>query len=185
MRHRIVGCLARGGPASVRELAAQVERVPEGLYYHVRALVAAGLVEPRGESLRAGRREARYGLAAVRLRTDPASRSRPYRRALGETGAALLRLAAREVRSSVGRSDLALAGATRNFLIRRYQLRMSRPQLATLNARLERLGAWIESHQRLAQGGEDLALAIALVPHPAGPHRHGRAASRRSPRRAR
>ena len=44
----IIGAMRALGPLSIRELATYLSRSPDGLYYHVRHMVRAGLVVQAG-----------------------------------------------------------------------------------------------------------------------------------------
>jgi DNA-binding transcriptional ArsR family regulator len=47
LRMELIGALRTHGPASIRELAAQLDRPADGLYHHVRTLLKAGIVVER------------------------------------------------------------------------------------------------------------------------------------------
>ena len=64
VRQDIVDTLQTLGTASTTDLAEQLGRPADGLYYHVRALLKAGLVVPAGTRPQGGRNEALYRTAA-------------------------------------------------------------------------------------------------------------------------
>ena len=101
LRQEIVRALTRLGAASVRELADELGREPATLYYHVHALVKAGLVRDDGLRKLGGRPEKLYSLVAQRILIDRDSASRPFLSALLELNRSTLRTAERELEASV------------------------------------------------------------------------------------
>jgi predicted transcriptional regulator len=69
-RHEVVQFLGALGPSSIAELASAMDAPADGLYHHVRRLLAAGIIRSVGERHTGRRREAIYDLAAQRLRFD-------------------------------------------------------------------------------------------------------------------
>src|ERR1700739_2463429 len=63
-RQEIVDVLAEMGTVSAAELAATLGRPPDALYFHVRALIRAGLVLEAGHRSRKGRKEALFRTVA-------------------------------------------------------------------------------------------------------------------------
>jgi len=105
-RLEVVEGLQVVGPSSVAELARRLGRAADSLYYHLRELERAGVVEvcgrtpaPRGHG---GRRGAIYRIAAEVVGGDVASGDEPggsgrERAALGAMASAILRLTERNV----------------------------------------------------------------------------------------
>lgn len=133
--------IAMGGRCSVTELAAELGRPADGLYYHVKALHRAGLLEE------AGRQPARRGNETVyripgRARTLQI-RYRPEDRdnVAAVTGIAdnLLRMTARDFRSGYAPGRAVVSGKHRNLWAARNKGWLSRDELAEVNALLNRL----------------------------------------------
>ena len=162
VRCRIVESLSVHGPSSVREIASRVDRLPESLYYHVRALVDVGIVLQRGKRKVGRRSEAVYRLVAPRLVIDPKQRSRAYLEALTGTCAAVLRLAERNYRTSVDRGGFTLSGAKRSLLVRRCTARLDRAGLTELNQLLDRVADLLEEHED-SKSSDTYALTIVLT----------------------
>ncbi len=94
-RLAIIGALRALGPSSIRELAVYLERPADGLYYHVRNLERAGLVEVV-EKRRVWRRfEALYRPTADIFEHSPLVTSSRYRSATARSNRAVLTLAHR------------------------------------------------------------------------------------------
>ncbi|MBI1850015.1 MAG: helix-turn-helix transcriptional regulator [Planctomycetes bacterium] len=94
-RVEIVEQLQTGGPASVREMAKALGRSPHSLYYHVRTLLAVGIVR-RSDTRRIGKRdESVYALAAERIVVERDPWSPTKATALARSAAAILRRAER------------------------------------------------------------------------------------------
>lgn len=95
LRVQLVAVLRNLGQASVRQLADQMDTRPEGLHYHVRQLVAVGLVDRVGKRRVSRRMESVYALPGKDLKIDLDGRRPAYRSEVGRVYSAALRLADR------------------------------------------------------------------------------------------
>lgn len=120
VRHHLLRALSMLGRCSVKELAQQLGRSPESLYYHLRALEAAGLVVERGERVVGGRTEALYATIGEQLVTDPKQTSPDYLDAYRNSVAALMRLANRQFANAVEHQKTT--GSTRPVSLRTQQV---------------------------------------------------------------
>ena len=116
VRQEIVDALQALGPATVAEIAAELNRAPDSLYYHLRLLRKVDLVREAGTRDDGPRPEKVYDLPGRPLRMRYES-SRPVRRAIGRTVAGVLRLAERDFDAALdrvtivdGRPDRPLTG---------------------------------------------------------------------------
>ena len=102
------------GPVPVRVLAERLGREPEALYYHVRKLVAAGLVYEVGQRLVGRRSEAVFALVAQSLQVDTETRTPRFLEMVGRSASALLRVTERAYLAALGdpRAFAAGGGAT-------------------------------------------------------------------------
>jgi DNA-binding transcriptional ArsR family regulator len=108
LRQEIARALVRRGPCTVRELADALGREPAALYYHVHALVDAGIATEKGKRDEGARPEIVYSLAAERIMIDRRETSKSFLSALGDLQRATLRTAERELACSLearGRTD--------------------------------------------------------------------------------
>jgi predicted ArsR family transcriptional regulator len=110
VRIELIGALQTHGPSSIRELANRLGRPADGLYHHVRLLLAAGVFREEGRR-RAGRRtEAVYALTAPRIGGRFATNTPASRAAASRAAAAALRMAAREFAAALEQRKHACAG---------------------------------------------------------------------------
>ncbi len=162
VRWAIGESLSVHGPSSVGELADRLDRVPESLYYHVRALVDVGLVLVDHRRKATRRSEAVYRLVAPRLVLDPLQRSAKYIEALAETCATLLRQTERSYRAAVAKGGITLSGPRRNLMGRRATVRLSRKGLSELNRALESVYDVLDRYKD-AQSGDLHSLTMVLA----------------------
>ncbi len=163
VRCQIVDCLTVHGPSSVREVAARMSRTPESLYYHVKALVAAGLVLLQSTRKVNRRREAVYKVVAPRLIADRKKRSLAYKEALARTGEVFLRLAAREHRAAVECGDVPVEGPRRVLSLRRHSARLTPASLERLNRHLDHIFDLLDKCDDPKADGT-FAVTVALSP---------------------
>lgn len=171
VRQELVDTLAAlGGVADVGMLAEQLGRPADGLYYHLRALVAGGLVR---EMLPASGGERRYclasdGAAPLRLAYDlsgggNAAELRAFARAL-------LQIAGRDFEAGLASKDPVVVGAGRDLWASRNKGWLSADDLAEVNVLLNRLSTL--TSQPKADGRAHLvSLAFVLAPIGARPKR--------------
>jgi DNA-binding transcriptional ArsR family regulator len=128
---------ALGNAVSVAELAAQMGRAADGLYYHLRQLAAAGLIEE--EAAAEGRR--------YRTRTRPGDRLRlAYRpgrtanaKAVERVAASVLRVAERDFRRAIADPASEVEGPGRTLWAARGKGWVGPRQLEEINRLLTRL----------------------------------------------
>jgi len=136
-------------------------RSPESLYYHVKALVAVGIVV-EDDTRRVGRRtETVYRLSAPRIRIDAGKRTRRYTEAMARACSSLLRVAERHYRSALARGGFTLDGESRDLAARQYNLRLDRKGLAEVNALIDRLTK-LKTGQEEATSGDVYAVTLVL-----------------------
>jgi len=155
---------ALGGEATVAEIAQQLGKSADGLYYHLRLLVRGGLVEQGSHSTDARRFRTRSGKGGrTRLRYQPGATANAA--AVERVAAGLLRIAGRDFAAAVARRDVIAEGRHRELWASRIKGWVSNVELAEINRLLERLG-------ELMQGRRDgdrqrlLSLAWILAPVP-------------------
>ncbi|QAY75183.1 helix-turn-helix domain-containing protein [Sphingosinicella sp. BN140058] len=170
VRQEVVDTLAAlGGEAGVASLAEQLGRPADGLYYHLRALVAGGLVEEvPSENGERRFRLAGDGAGPLRLSYD-----------LGPEGNAaelrafvhgLLQIANRDFETALGRSDTIVAGPARRLWASRNKGWLDAADVVEVNALLARLGE-LTSQPRVNGRDHLVSLAFVLAPTDARPKR--------------
>ncbi|HTE54113.1 MAG TPA: helix-turn-helix domain-containing protein [Kofleriaceae bacterium] len=174
-RQEIVDTLQALGRASIAELATRLGRPSDGLYYHVRALVKAGLVVAAGQRA-AGRRDERiYTTLApgrsLRLRYRP--RHRASAAALRRLVGSMLRTAERDFGAGLARPGVVVEGRRRALWAGRSKGWLSPAELERVNQLLAELGGLLSSGPSRARG-QLFALTYVLAPADARPPRRGR-----------
>jgi len=160
-RQEIVDVLEQMGTVSVSELAATLGRPADALYFHLRALIRAGLVRAAGFRARRNGKEALYRTVAreVQLKYEP--RSAANRQRVSAIVASMLRLANRDFRRSFQEGKVLVSGAHRELWALRKVGRLSRDQLPALNQRIKGLVQGVSAPQRR---GRLYAVTVILTP---------------------
>jgi DNA-binding transcriptional ArsR family regulator len=138
-RQEIVDTLdALGGEASVAQMAAQLGRPSDGLYYHLRILERGGLVEELTDAGdgRRYRTRARGG-ERLRLRYRPGKTENA--RAVARVAAGMLRIAERDFAAALGKADVAVEGPARALWAARTKGWVGDAEVREINRLLARL----------------------------------------------
>lgn len=148
VRQDIVDTLQALGAASVPEIAMHMDRTPDSLYYHVRALVDSGLLRRLPEPRRRGRhQEWVYALAGsgepLRLGYRP-GRNRDAQ-ALSELVANMLRVSQREFDTAIARPGCIVDGPRRELWAGRSKGWLSQSDLERCNALLAEVAGLLSS----------------------------------------
>lgn len=166
VRHEIVDTLsALGGAATVAQLAEHLGRHADGLYYHLRLLKKAGLVEEPAseEGTERSFRLAGSGKAPLRLayRVERGGNAS----ALGNYARGLLKVAHRDFTQALTIPDVVASGPRRQLWAARNKGWVSDADLEEVNALLERLCTL--TSQKRDEGRDALvSLAFSLTPLP-------------------
>jgi len=173
-RQELVDTLdALGGEASVSELSAQLGRAVPGLYYHLRLLARAGLIEElAGEP---GARRYRVP-SALRLRYRPGDNANA--RAVGRFAGGMLRIAKRDFDAALRDPGVVTDGPRRVLWAARVKGWVGDAELVEINRLIARLAVLV-SPERTPGRDRLVALAWVLAPLGAKPPR-----VRSRPRRA-
>jgi DNA-binding transcriptional ArsR family regulator len=170
VRQEIVDTLAAlGGEAGVASLADQLGRPADGLYYHLRGLVAGGLVEELpGEGGERRFRLAGEGGAPLRLVYDLGPGGNVAELRAFANG--LLQVAGRDFARALDSGDAAVAGTGRELWASRNKGWLGPEDVAEVNALLERLSE-LTSQPKAARRDRLISLAFVLAPIDAKPKR--------------
>jgi DNA-binding transcriptional ArsR family regulator len=163
LRIELIGALRTHGPASIRELATQLDRAPDGLYHHVRTLLKAGIIVERAQRKVGRRTEALYELAASRIagRLDP--KSPQSKTAAVRAGAAAIRLAVREFKTAIESDAVTFSNGVANTRASRQTTWLTDPGILKLHrllGQIERLLLKENKHKR----GRLHSLTVVLAP---------------------
>ncbi|MBN8482489.1 MAG: helix-turn-helix transcriptional regulator [Xanthomonadales bacterium] len=161
-RQEIIDTLeALGGEASVAELAAQLGRPADGLYYHLRLLARGRVVE---EITGAGDAR-RYRTCATggRTRLEYRPGATANAAAVQRVAASLLRIAGRDFAAAIARHDVAVEGPQRELWASRLKGWVGDTELAEINRLLERLTVLLHA-RRSTRRDRLVSLAWVLAP---------------------
>jgi DNA-binding transcriptional ArsR family regulator len=174
VRQEIVDTLeSLGGEAPVAALAAQLGRPSDGLYYHLRLLVRAGILDELADA-GDGRRYRTAGRRGARLRLQYLPGATPNARAVERVAAGMLRIARRDFAAAIRREETVVEGPTRALWASRTKGWVGASELAAINRLLERL---IEHLQRGPSPARRQLVSLTWVMAPVvarAPRRRGR-----------
>ncbi len=161
---------ALGGPVSVAELAAQLGRPADGLYYHLRQLAAGGLIEE--EVTAEGRRYRSRTRAGDRLRLRYRPGANANAQAVGRVAASVLRVAGRDFARAIADRDSVVDGPLRELWAARGKGWVGPDELAEINRLLTRLMDLLQQ-PRDAHRDRLVSLSWVLAPLEPQPARRG------------
>lgn len=133
--------LAMGGRCSITELAAELGRPADGLYYHVKALHKAGLLEEAGQQPARRGNETVYRVPANARQMQIRYQPEDHKNATDVIDIAnnLLRMTARDFKAGYTPERAVVSGKYRNLWAARNKGWLSKEELAEANALLSRL----------------------------------------------
>lgn len=173
VRQEIVDTLASlGGEAAAAELALQLGRHADGLYYHLKVLCKAGLVVEAGGK---GEEERRYRLAgdaSAPLRLAYRTGSEAHAAALRKFAHGLLQVAEKDFGDALEMPGVVTEGASRQLWAARNKAWLSTTELAELNSLLERL-CELMSQARTPERDQLISCMFVLAPHAIQAKRRG------------
>jgi predicted transcriptional regulator len=160
-RQEILDVLTQMGTVSVAELAATLGRPPDALYYHLRILLRAGLVENIGNRRTGHRQEALFCAVASDLRIDYDLARRRDERTLAAVAASMLRLGIRDFRHAIRNKSVIVSGEYRELWAARKTGWLRKSDLPGILKSIERLG---QSVARPLGSGQLYGITILLTP---------------------
>jgi DNA-binding transcriptional ArsR family regulator len=169
LRQELVDTLeACGGEASAGELAEQLGRPADGLYYHLRLLAAAGLIAelPAPRRGAGGRAERRYRIAVPGrgpLRLAYAPRQRRRTAAIEKLVSGMLRIAGRDFAAALADPEVVVEGPARELWAARRKGWLSDAELVELAALLARAAALLD-RPRTARRRRLVSLCFVMAP---------------------
>jgi DNA-binding transcriptional ArsR family regulator len=160
-RQELIYALQRLGTASVADIAAALDKPADALYYHLRELQRVGLVETAGQRPGVGRQGTLYTAVSARLATQHEPRTRAKTKAIGDIVASMLRLGIRDYRKAANDPSVTVTGDHRDLLALRTTGWLTEPQVAQVNALIQRL---IHDVSRPNQPGRLYGLTLLFTP---------------------
>jgi transposase-like protein len=153
------------GPCAVANVAQQMGRAPDSLYYHVRKLAKVGLLEEVGRQRKAHRFEAIYRLPAEELELPRKASTPGARRSTNKAIDAVLRLAGRELKLALDDDALLDEGPQRTFYGRRLKGRLSKTRIRELNKHLSAIETiYAEAAVKSSRHTQSIATTIVMTP---------------------
>jgi len=139
MRQDILDHLEGMGPSSVNELSQAVGLPADALYYHIKKLVAVGLIVERGTRPSDRRDETVFALPSrkIQLRYDPADREQAQ--SVNRIASAMLRSSGRDFEAGLKSEHAIAEGNARNLWAARVKGWLSASQLREANKLLNQL----------------------------------------------
>jgi DNA-binding transcriptional ArsR family regulator len=159
-RQELVDVLAHMGTVSVAEIAATMGRPADALYFHLRALKRAGLVEQVGYRTRSGRQEALFRTVAPELRLEYELHNAANRRGITAIVSSMLRLGVRDFRRAFAGGDAIVAGSHRELWALRRTGRLSLSQIRDVNRSIGQLMRHLKPQGR----GRLYGITVLLTP---------------------
>lgn len=160
-RQEILDVLTQMGAASVAELAATLGRPPDALYYHLRILLRAELVENVGNRKTGRRQEALFRAVARDLRIDYDSARRSHEKTLTAVVGSMLRLGIRDFRRAIRNQSVLVSGKHRELWAARKTGWLTKSDLKGVVECIERLA---QSVARPSGIGQLYGITILLTP---------------------
>src|SRR5688572_9630588 len=152
-RQELLDTLQALGRASVPELAAQLGRPADALYYHVRALQKAGLLREVERRRRGRHVEAVYATPEPdkRLKLSYRAGGKASARAVSSVVASMLRASRRDFDAAIARADVAVDGPRRELWAARVKGWLSPRELARANTLLLELATLVSGSRSPAR----------------------------------
>jgi DNA-binding transcriptional ArsR family regulator len=173
---------ALGGSATVAELAAQLGRPADGLYYHLRQLAAGGLVDEEESDGGRRYRVRASGNGRLRLRYRPGATANA--RAVGQVAGSVLRVAGRDFEAALADPKTVAEGPARELWVARGKGWVGAAELTEINTLLTRLSTLLQQ-PRSPRRQRLVALSWVLAPVDAKPARRSGGTAQARPRTSR
>lgn len=175
VRQEIVDTLAAlGGQITAAELALQLGRHVDGLYYHLKVLSRTGLITESADGDDEGRRYALPGASTRALRLAYRPGSEAGKQALRKFSRGLLRVAQQDFDDALDVPGVVTEGNARQLWAARNKAWLSPDDVVEANALLQRL-CELMSQPRTPERKHMLSCSFVLAPHVALPKRRGSA----------
>ena len=181
VRQQIVDVVGVIGPCTVAELADALGRSADGLYFHVKQLLAVGLLHVADPADSAHLRGQQVDVPGRPLFIHYDLSSPRARDAIATVAASMLRTASRQFQRALARSDAVGTGNRRNLWSTRIQAQLTEQDREQLNAILQTLITFMATRPR-KQHGTMHALTFTVSPVQVSP-RAGRTARTRERQR--
>lgn len=154
---------AANEPRTMRELADDINRAADSLYYHMRSLVKSGLVIDGGTRLENGKQVAVYAAAGKRFRIKYDFGIPRFKQIMRSIFTATIRLAKRNFERGLDLDNVRLNSQNRNLYMTRMEAWLSKRQLAEVNRRIEEINDIMVDNCQ-PSSGERCSVFICIAP---------------------
>ena len=158
-RQEIIDVLGQMGTVSVAELAQTLGRPADTLYYHLRILAKAGLVQSVGSRVKDGRPEALF--RARNLYIDYEAARQKNERGLIGVASSMLRLGIRDFKDAVLDRDVVVGGKQRELWSARKTGWLTKHELGRVNELIQELLSSVSPRSR---NGRLYGVTVLLTP---------------------
>ncbi len=154
---------ASAEPCTMRELAAEINRPADSLYYHVKSLLKSGLLLDAGTRTENGKAVALYTSAGQRFRVKYDFGIPRFKQIIRSIYGAAARLATRNFERGLDLDNVRFESKTRNLYLTRMEGWLSRQHLEEINRRIEEINTIMVDNAQ-PSAGERCSIFIALAP---------------------
>lgn len=161
VRQEIVDAVTAAGPCTIAQLGKHLGRAPDSLYFHVRRLVAVGLLVERDAQRRGRHVAAVYDVPGRPMRVAYASRVPA--RSIQSVVKGALRLGMRDFERAFSLSNAAVEGPGRNLWGGRAKGWVSEAEAREINAHIDRIMDIIHAG-RPGKGRRQQSFSFVLAP---------------------
>ena len=155
-------------PCTIKSIAERINRAPDSLYYHFRALVKVGLIVQSGTQIEMGKPVALYRPAAKHMKIKYDLGIPGFREIICRIFTAAMRLATRDFQKGVELPNVRGESNTRNLYVCRMEAWLSKRDLREINRRMDEI-VEIMSENCDVSDGERCTLFMAIAPQPIHP----------------
>ena len=158
-RQEIIDVLGQMGTVSVAELAQTLGRPADTLYYHLRILAKAGLVQSVGSRIKDGRPEALF--RSRNLSIDYEAARQTNERGLIGVASSMLRLGIRDFEDAVRDRDVVVGGKQRELWSARKTGGLTKQELGRVNGLIQEL---LNSVSPKSRNGRLYGVTVLITP---------------------
>lgn len=168
-RLEIIDAIFGIAPCTVAELAEELARTPQSLYYHVNMLVEAGLLKQVGTKKAGKRDEAIYEPVAEHFRLAPGRDQKATREAMISFNSTVLRLTDRNYRAAFDQGLIRVIDGRQNYYTRRQRAWLTDKDLLKVYEHIDAIGQILlkGNKKREGQAYSLTTILSPLTPEPA------------------
>lgn len=137
LRGDILDSLMVSGPLSVSDLAHELARPADSLYYHIHKMLDAGILEKHSVRKTIRRDEILYHVAAGRVRIRYDLKNAEIREMVGKAVGSMLRVTKRDFDRGLTSENAVTTGPSRNIRGSRFKAWLSREEIAKINEHMK------------------------------------------------